>query len=186
MTTMRRPKKLILSSATALLLAILTATTSGFSAERARVDLNGQWQFRLDPRNEGEAGGWQAGNTAFSDSIQVPGCWQAQGFGERAGILRNHYVGNAWYRRKVVVPSGWKGKVVTLRFGGVSRRATVFVNGTRIGEHDGFSAPFHFDVTAAVRFGAENVIAVRVANPGPAISESPDKQAGTEPAGMFN
>ncbi|HET6962108.1 MAG TPA: glycoside hydrolase family 2 TIM barrel-domain containing protein, partial [Terriglobia bacterium] len=124
--------------------------------------------------------------TAFSDSIQVPGCWQAQGFGERAGILKNHYVGNAWYRRAVNVPADWKAKVVSLRFGGVSRRATVFVNGKRIGEHDGFSAPFEFDITRAVRFGVENMIAVLVANPGPAISESPDKQTPTEPAGMFN
>src|SRR4030095_194123 len=30
------------------------------------------------------------------------------------------------------------------------------------------------------------MIVVRVANPGPAISESPDKQTPTEPAGMFN
>ena len=95
-------------------------------------------------------------------------------------------MGNAWYRRAVNVSADWKGKVVSLRFGGVSRRATVFVNGTRIGEHDGFSAPFEFDITRAVRFGAENMIAVRVANPGPAISESPDKQTPTEPAGMFN
>ncbi len=182
---MQRLTAFALTSAT-LLLALLTSATSSLAAERSRIDLNGQWQFRLDPRNEGEANGWYAANTAFSDSIQVPGCWQAQGFGERTGILRNHYVGNAWYRRAINVSADWKGKVVSLRFGGVSRRATVFVNGTRIGEHDGFSAPFEFDITRAVRFGAENMIAVRVANPGPAISESPDKQAGTEPAGMFN
>jgi hypothetical protein len=170
----------------ALLVAILAFTTSSFAAERSRIDLNGQWQFRLDPRSEGEAARWYDGNTAFSDSIQVPGCWQAQGFGERAGIVRNHYVGNAWYRRSVSIASDWKDKVVSLRFGGVSRRATVFINGTRIGEHDGFSAPFELDITRAVRFGAENMIAVRVTNPDPAISESPDKQTPTEPAGMFN
>ncbi len=182
---MQRLTAFALTSAT-LLLALLTSATSSLAAERSRIDLNGQWQFRLDPRNDGEANGWYAANTAFSDSIQVPGCWQAQGFGERTGILRNHYVGNAWYRRAINVSADWKGKVVSLRFGGVSRRATIFINGTRIGEHDGFSAPFQFDITRAVRFGAENMIAVRVANPGPAISESPDKQAGTEPAGMFN
>jgi len=181
---MTRLRAFTVSCAT-LLFALLPAPL-GFAAERARIDLNGQWQFRLDPHNEGEASRWQAGNTAFSDSIQVPGCWQAQGFGKRSGILRNHYVGDAWYRRKVSVPAGWKDKIVTLRFGGVSRRATIFVNGTRIGEHDGFSAPFEFDITSTVRFGVENMIAVLVANPGPAISESPDKQTPTEPAGMFN
>ena len=186
MNTMPRSKAFPLKALAAMIFALLVGATSGFAAERARIDLNGKWQFRLDPRNEGEANGWPVGTTAFSESIQVPGCWQAQGFGERAGILRNHYVGNAWYRRAVNVSADWKDKVVSLHFGGVSRRATVFVNGTRIGEHDGFSAPFEFDITRAVRFGAENMIVVRVANPDPAISESPDKQAGTEPAGMFN
>lgn len=184
--TMSHMQKASVKTICALLFALLAGVVPGFAAERARIDLNGQWQFRLDPGNEGEASGWQAGTTAFSDSIQVPGCWQAQGFGERKGILRNHYVGNAWYRRAVSISADWKDKVVSLRFGGVSRRATVFVNGTRIGEHDGFSAPFEFDISRAVRLGTENMMAVRVANPDPAISESPDKQTPTEPAGMFN
>jgi len=183
---MQRSKDFILGPTVALTLALFVGAIPGFAAQRARIDLNGQWQFRLDPRNEGEASGWYSRETPFSEAIQVPGCWQAQGFGERSGIIRNHYVGNAWYRRSLAIPAEWKEKIVILRFGGASRRATVFVNGTRVGEHDGFSAPFGFDITRAVRFGAENTIAVRIANPGPAISESPDKQTGTEPAGMFN
>src|SRR5262245_1268559 len=183
---MRRPKNLRLAPTAVLFVTLFTNAIPNFAAQRARLDLNGQWQFRLDPQNEGEASRWHSTDTPFSKTIQVPGCWQAQGFGERSGIIRNHYVGNAWYRRSLPISADWKEKIVTLRFGGASRRATVFVNGTRVGEHDGFSAPFEFDITRAVRFGAENVVAVRVANPGPAISESPDKQTGSEPAGMFN
>ena len=159
-----------------LILALLSSANVTFAAERAHIDLNGQWQFRLDPGNEGEANQWHSREVSFSDSIQVPGCWQAQGFGERVGILRHQYVGNAWYRRSVTVPAVWRDKKVVLKLGGVIRRATLFVNGRKAGEHDGFSAPFQFDITEAVRVGAENVIALRVANPGPAIAESPDKQ----------
>src|SRR5262245_9984702 len=135
---MQRPNNVTLKP-TAILTLMLLAICSPVVAEtRARIDLNGQWQFRLDPQNEGEASRWHSTDTSFSKTIQVPGCWQAQGFGERSGILRNHYVGNAWYRRSILVPASWKGKVITLRFGGASRRTTVFVNGIRIGEHDGF------------------------------------------------
>ncbi|HVN80938.1 MAG TPA: glycoside hydrolase family 2 TIM barrel-domain containing protein, partial [Terriglobia bacterium] len=147
--------------------------------------MNGQWQFRLDPKSEGEANQWYSRDVSFSDSIQVPGCWQAQGFGERSGILRHQYVGDAWYRRSVPVPADWRDKRVALKLGGAIRRGTLFVNGRKVGEHDGFSAPFQFDITEDVRVGAENVIALRVTNPGPVISESPDKQTPKEPAGML-
>lgn len=153
---------------------------------RARIDLDGAWQFRMDPQGAGEASGWQSKGTAFPDTIQVPGCWQAQGFGTRSGILRNHYAGDAWYRRSVAVPADWQGKSVRLTVGGVVRRATIFVNGKRAGVHDGFSTPFALDVTDDLRPGADNTIAFLVSNPGTPITESPDVQKASEPTGMLN
>ena len=185
-TTPANLKASAVAQAGFLIVALLSTANATFATGRARIDLNGQWQFRLDPGSEGEASQWHSKEVSFSDSIQVPGCWQAQGFGERTGILRHHYVGSAWYRRSVTVPAAWKDKKVVLRLGGVIRRATLFVNGRKVGEHDGFSAPFQFDITEAVRVGAENMFALRVANPGPAIAESPDKQTPKEPAGMLN
>ena len=52
-------------------------------AERQRVDLNGAWDFRPDPQDQGEAADWRAG-VAFTRTIEVPGAWQAQGVGEPA------------------------------------------------------------------------------------------------------
>ena len=89
------------------------------AAERSRIDLNGTWQFRVDPQNEGEAGRWHSREVPFPRSIEVPGCWQAQGVGEPSGILRHHYAGTAWYRRAVAIPASWQGKVIVLRAGGV-------------------------------------------------------------------
>ena len=53
----------------------------------------------------------------------------------------------------------------TLRIGGAHRLTRVFVNGVDFGEYNGFNAPFTFDVTRAIRAGAENIIALRVENP---------------------
>ena len=89
--------------------------------------------------------------------------------------------GAAWYRRTVAVPAAWRGKSVTLRIGGAHRETTLFVNGQRIGEHQGFSAPFAFDVTDAVRPGGDNVIALRIANPGAVPLEGPREQKPVRP-----
>ena len=160
----------IRSLAVAALLLPALAAESG----RPRIDLNGAWQFRLDS----EAG--------FDHTIRVPGCWQAQGFGEQSGILRHHYAGSAWYRRSVPVPQSWKDKRITLRIGGALRIAELFVNAAPAGRHDGMSAPFEFDVSDAIRPGAVNEISLKISNPGVTPGESPDKQMASQPTGMLN
>ena len=163
-----------------LALCVLPAVSH---AERSRIELNGTWEFKLDPQDQGPG---SEGAAAFDRKIVVPGAWQAQGVGEPRGTLRHDYAGPAWYRRTVAVPAAWRGKLVTLRIGGAHRETTLFVNGQRIGEHQGFSAPFTFDVTDAVRPGGENVIALRIANPGAVPLEGPREQKPVRPTGMLN
>jgi hypothetical protein len=155
-------------------------------AERARVELNGTWEFKLDLQDQGLASRWAEGASAFDRTIVVPGAWQAQGVGEPRGTLRHDYAGPAWYRRTVAVPAAWRGKSITLRIGGAHRETTLFVNGQRIGEHHGFSAPFAFDVSQAIRPGGENVIVLRIANPGAVPLEGPREQKPVRPTGMLN
>ncbi|MCC7342066.1 MAG: hypothetical protein IT170_13370 [Bryobacterales bacterium] len=154
--------------------------------ERARIDLNGEWAFQLDPGSLGETAGWSSGRQPFPEKIQVPGAWQAQGFGEPSGVLRHHYSGKAWYRRDVPIPADWKDRVVALRIGGVLRRGTFFVNGQNAGTHDGFSTPFSLDVSKWVRAGATNTFVFLVDNTAAAIETSPDKQKANDPTGMIN
>lgn len=155
-------------------------------AQRARIDLNGTWQFRIDPQDQGEKESWHSAAPAFDRTITVPGSWQAQGVGEPRGFMRHDYAGPAWYRRTVAVPAAWSGKPVRLRIGGAHRYTTVFVNGKKLGEHRGFSSPFWFDATDAVRPGADNVVAIRIENPGSAPIEGPREQEPTYPTGLLN
>jgi len=157
-----------------------------YSASRPRIDLNGAWEFRTDPESVGERQEWHSAGVPFTRELQVPGAWQAQGVGERSEILRNHYEGPAWYRRQVAIPASWQGKAVRIRVEGCLRMLTLYVNGHRIGEHDGISAPMTLDVTEAIRPGAENTIAFRVVNPGATIDGDPRVQAGNQPTGMMN
>lgn len=139
-----------------------------------------------DPQDEGEAQGWHWRGVRFARTIVVPGAWQAQGVGEPKGSLRHDYAGAAWYRRSVAIPEVWRGKSLRLRIGGAHRYTTLFVNGRKIAEHRGFSAPFAFDVTDAVRPGEDNVFALRIVNPGAIPLEGPREQKPIHPTGMLN
>jgi hypothetical protein len=41
--------------------------------ERSRIDLNGKWEFRLDPGSRGETAHWLSGRQRFAATIQVSG-----------------------------------------------------------------------------------------------------------------
>ena len=75
-----------------------------------------------------------------------------------------HYVGNAWYKRKVVVPKGWKKRSVTLYLERPHIETTVFVNGREVGHQMSLSVPHQYDVTDYLKPGRENEIAIRVYN----------------------
>lgn len=47
------------------------------------VDLSGVWGVRLDPENRGRAENWFS--QSFEETLILPGCLQAQGYGERPG-----------------------------------------------------------------------------------------------------
>ncbi len=120
-------------------------------------DLSGFWDFALDPRDEGVAGGWANGLTE-PRSIAVPGSWNEQ-FTDTWD-----YLGSAWYVRKAFVPRAWKGRQVVLRVGSANYAASVWWNGQPLGGHEGGHLPFEFDVSAVVKWDAANVVAIRVEN----------------------
>ncbi len=108
--------------------------------------LDGTWDFSL-----GENAPW--------GTIQVPGCWEAQGF----DMLSD---GPATYRRDFQIPASWHGKHIQLEFDAASYACTVSLNGTQVGEHRGLWSPFAFDVTAAARCSDSNILEVTIHKPG--------------------
>ncbi|MDQ6686313.1 MAG: hypothetical protein M3Z50_01650 [Actinomycetota bacterium] len=110
-----------------------------------RIDLNGPWQFLAGDAERTEL------PDLLPDELPVPGLWEANGFLNLDGA--------AWYRRTFAVEgaTGWW----SLEFGAVMDTAEVYLNGKRVGEHDGAYTPFLLDVTDALRPG-ENVLEVRV------------------------
>ena len=69
-----------------------------------------------------------------------------------------------WYSRRFYLPAVLKNQRIVLRFGSVSYRASVYLNGKKLGEHETGYTPFEFDVTDAASFDKENLLCVRVEN----------------------
>ena len=141
---------------------MMVIASAAAAADRAVASLDGPWRFRMDPENVGETEGWFRPEAAFDAAIQVPGAWEAQGFGGETEKLRHHFLGKGWYRRPALVPETWAGQRIFLCVGGVHRYAKVWVNGHYLGEHIGYLSPFEYDVTAHVEPGASADVCVCV------------------------
>ena len=122
--------------------------------------LDGEWEFRLDPNNGGEAQGWRLPTTSPNgwSTVTVPHTWQISE--DSAG-----YLGTAWYRRSFEVPESWSGKIIRLEFQAVFHSAVVWVNGQPVGSHlrKGYTS-FALDISNAVLPGRINFITVKVDN----------------------
>ena len=67
-----------------------------------------------------------------------------------------------WYRREFDIPASDLGRRITVEFDGAFRSVLIFVNGCFIGRNDNGYAPFSFDLTNFLAYGAKNYIAARV------------------------
>jgi exo-1,4-beta-D-glucosaminidase len=75
------------------------------------------------------------------------------------------YAVSWWYRKPFAAPAAYKGKTVWLKFDGINYRADIWLNGKQIANSDtvaGAWRTYEFNVTDAIKPGAENVLAVQV------------------------
>src|ERR1700678_579226 len=72
-------------------------------------------------------------------------------------------VGVGRYRKHFTIGGEWSKKRVFLEFEGVFQIAEIFVNGRRVGGHEGGYTGFGVEITEAMRAG-ENLLEVRVDN----------------------
>ncbi len=108
---------------------------------------------------------WRIGTDA--DAADFSGVLGGQGSWETVTIP--HYGGplgraTTYYRREFELPAGFAAPgAVFLCFKGVDYKAHVFVNGNYHGSHEGFFAPFEFEITKSLRSGI-NTLVVKVEN----------------------
>lgn len=76
------------------------------------------------------------------------------------------YKGVSWWSKAIDIPASAKGKRVMLNIRGARLRAEVFLNEQLVGYSIMSELPINCDLTAAMRPGQANRLAVRITNPG--------------------
>ncbi|HRR33591.1 MAG TPA: hypothetical protein P5026_05795 [Kiritimatiellia bacterium] len=144
------------------------------------VSLRGEWEFVTRGGTPSRHPTWQAFYAkpwSGSRTINVPGCWEAQGVGTPGPSvtwdckwdhgpreLRHVYMGEAWYRKTVDIPADWQGKRVWLKVGGVRSQGWFWVNNKAVAWVDNYCGTYKYDITDLVKAGTQAVIAAAVNN----------------------
>ena len=132
---------------------------------RNTASLNGNWQVVVDWYNRGEHLGIAQDKKitkptdfieySFSNqTLKVPGDWNSQ------DPHLFMYEGSVWYKKEFNATRK-EGKRTFLYFGAVNYIAEVYLNGKKLGSHEGGFTPFQFEITNTLKDGTNNLI-VRV------------------------
>jgi beta-galactosidase/beta-glucuronidase len=120
----------------------------------AWLNLNGQWDFAMDPDVVGIKESWQNEPSKFNRKITVPFCVESK----LSGIGHTDFINAVWYRRTFRVPQTWQDKRIFLHFGGLDYECRAWVNGKPVGRHWGGSVSFAFEITDAVKSGENELV----------------------------
>src|SRR5579864_1603998 len=163
--TMRRFLLVVLLAASCFAAPVQSTLIANIPG-RTSVNLSGSWRVIVDPFANGESAGIFRDEKPRSKSdrieysfdaspvMSVPGDWNTQ----RDQLM--FYEGTVWYRRLFTYQKRGDTRAF-LYFGAVNYRASVYLNGQKIGEHEGGFTAFNFEVTSLLRDG-ENSLVVEV------------------------
>lgn len=138
---------------------MMTAATDRVYLSGTGSDDTRKWDFYC-------TGGRNSGKWT---KIDVPSCWELQGFGNytygrfytQKGAVPSDESGH--YRTRFAVPSSWNGKTIRLIFEGSMTDTKVCINGRQVGEvHQGGFTEFSYDITDFVTPGKKHTLEVTV------------------------
>ena len=114
------------------------------------INLNGHWNFTFDETlAEGPA-------ESYDKSILVPFPW-----GSKLSEVEDEG-DTAWYAREIIVPEAWKDKRVFVVVGASDWETTAWLDGEKLGSHQGGYTPFEFELTDRLAFGEAQTLKLMV------------------------
>jgi len=137
------------------------------------LNLNGLWDYAITPDSDELP-------SSFTGEILVPFPVESA----LSGVM-THFDEHSkiWYHRTFSVPKSWRGQQVRLHFGAVDWRCEIWVNGRKIGQHQGGYDAFTFDVTDALHWQEPETILVGVTDP--TEGDQPRGKQSRKPEGIF-
>ncbi len=140
--------------------------------QRSVENIDLEWRFHL-----GDVDG--ASQSGYDDSgwrrLDLPHDWAVEGDFSQAnpsGVTGGALPGGVgWYRKTFIIDAADEGKRVSVLFEGSYMNTEVFVNGRPLGVRPYGYVSFGYDITPYIKWGGENVVAVRVDN-----SEQPNSR----------
>jgi hypothetical protein len=147
-----------------LLLSLLSQAQDIPLAEHPRPDferqnwqnLNGTWDFAFDKQDVGQEEAWFKANADYPLQITVPFPWGSA----LSGLTDGADIG--WYRRTIRVDESWSGQRTFLTIGASDWETTVWLDGKRLGQHQGGYVPFSFELTEYLNYGTDQNLVIRV------------------------
>ena len=114
------------------------------------ISLNGLWEFAFDP----DAVWRSPADVVWTEKIRVPFSPEAPA----SGLAHTGFLRACWYRTEIVLPQTSDNGRWVLHFGAVDWMATVWINGVRVGSHEGGYTPFQVDITECAKGRCEVVV----------------------------
>lgn len=161
------------------LTSLIFMVCMGMSAQRQITDFNFGWKFHLGEYPVEQLQNAFSGNSDWRD-IDVPHDFQieqpwvapsvdenennsdgASNFKSRLSARAFKEMGSGWYVKKYVPDMSLKNKRTIIDFEGIMYVGDVYLNGERVGGTDYGYLGFEIDLTNKLKYGEENIIAVR-------------------------
>ncbi|MBG0858365.1 MAG: DUF4982 domain-containing protein [Bacteroidales bacterium] len=147
----------LLTALAVLICGQLSAKTSGRNIQNFNFD----WKF-----HKGDIAGGQ--NIGLDDSdwrqLDLPHDWSIEGpFSSENSSCTGYLPGGiGWYRKAFIIPKSEKGRLIYISFDGIYNNSEVWINGAYLGKRPNGYISFQYDLTPYIKFGQQNLIAVKV------------------------
>jgi beta-glucuronidase len=137
---------------------------------RDAINLSGEWNYIVDPQKIGILRGDRRRTAVFEDVsepnspvdfleynfdaapvMEIPGDWNGR------DTTLTWFEGLVWFRKVIDLEAVESGRRF-LHIGAANYKALVYVNGEKVGEHEGGFTPFAFDVTDLLQEGRNSIV----------------------------
>lgn len=145
-----------------VLMFTIAAFFSGWSQSHQKFTINNNWVFYKGDIDVSKIENSLTEKKAQWETVNIPHTWNNI---DATDDTPGYYRGIGWYKKSIFIAEAERPKTKTfIYFEGANQVADLYVNGKWVGQHKGGYTRFHFDITAFLKYGEANELAVKVDN----------------------